>query len=137
MEKENTNLTPRPLFIILFILIEVLVILFMPFRFVSALVVLVLNILWLRYWLKVKRWLTLRNREKIQQASTVAETHLAYVSEIMPVGIISYQPMTQKIDWMNPFALGIKDQSALSEDELLDAFFCCKRKEKESAVLSG
>ena len=33
MEKENTNLTPRPLFIILFILIEVLVILFMPFRF--------------------------------------------------------------------------------------------------------
>ncbi len=92
MEKENTNLTPRPLFIILFILIEVLVILFMPFRFVSALVVLVLNILWLRYWLKVKRWLTLRNREKIQQASTVAETQLAYVSEIMPVGIISYQP---------------------------------------------
>lgn len=136
MEKENTNLTPRPLFIILFILIEVLVILFMPFRFVSALVVLVLNILWLRYWLKVKRWLTLRNREKIQQASTVAETHLAYVSEIMPVGIISYQPMTQKIDWMNPFALGIKDQSALSEDELLDAFFAAKEKKKNQLYLA-
>ena len=116
MEKENTNLTPRPLFIILFILIEVLVILFMPFRFVSALVVLVLNILWLRYWLKVKRWLTLRNREKIQQASTVAETHLAYVSEIMPVGI--------------------KDQSALSEDELLDAFFAAKEKKKNQLYLA-
>jgi len=136
MEKENTNLTPRPLCIILFILIEILVILFMPFRFVSALVVLVLNILWLRYWLKVKRWLTLRNREKILQASTVAETHLAYVSEIMPVGIISYQPMTQKIDWMNPFALGIKDQSALSEDELLDAFFAAKEKKKNQLYLA-
>lgn len=136
MEKENTNLTPRPLFIILFILIEVLVILFMPFRIVSALVVLVLNILGLRYWLKMKRWLTLRNREKIQQASTVAETHLSYVSEIMPVGIVSYQPMTQKIDWMNPFALGIKDQSALTEDELLDAFFSAKEKKKNQLYLA-
>ncbi len=136
MEKEKTSLTPRPLFILLFILIEVLVILFMPFRFVSALVILIMNVVCIRYWLKMRRWLTLRNREKIQQASTVAETNLAYVSEIMPVGIISYQPTTQKIEWLNPFALGIKDQSALSEDELLDAFFAAKEKKKNQLYLA-
>ena len=32
MEKEKENLTPRPLFIFLFLLLEVLVVLFMPFR---------------------------------------------------------------------------------------------------------
>lgn len=78
MEKEN--LTPRPLFIFLFLLLEVLVVLFMPFRFVSALVVLLMNLFGLRYWLKLKRWLMIKNREKIQQASTVAENNLAYVS---------------------------------------------------------
>ena len=55
MEKEKENLTPRPLFIFLFLLLEVLVVLFMPFRFVSALVVLLMNLFGLRYWLKLKR----------------------------------------------------------------------------------
>ena len=77
MEKEKENLTPRPLFIFLFLLLEVLVVLFMPFRFVSALVVLLMNLFGLRYWLKLKRWLMIKNREKIQQASTVAENNLA------------------------------------------------------------
>lgn len=37
---------------------------------------------------------------------------------------------------MNPFALGIKDQSALSEDELLDAFFAAKEKKKNQLYLA-
>ncbi len=98
MEKEKENLTPRPLFIFLFLLLEVLVVLFMPFRFVSALVVLLMNLFGLRYWLKLKRWLMIKNREKIQQASTVAENNLAYVSEVMPVGVIAYQPTSQKLN---------------------------------------
>lgn len=136
MEKEKENLTPRPLFIFLFLLLEVLVVLFMPFRFVSALVILLMNLFGLRYWLKLKRWLTIRNREKIQQASTVAENNLAYVSEVMPVGVIAYQPTSQKIEWLNPLALKIKDQSSLTEKELLDAFFAAKEKKKKQVYLA-
>jgi len=136
MEKEKENLTPRPLFIFLFLLLEVLVVLFMPFRFVSALVVLLMNLFGLRYWLKLKRWLMIKNREKIQQASTVAENNLAYVSEVMPVGVIAYQPTSQKIEWLNPLALKIKDQSSLTEEELLDAFFSAKEKKKKQVYLA-
>lgn len=136
MEDENLNFTPRPFFFFLFILIEVLVILVFPFRLISALIVFIMNALCFRYWLKMSRWLVLRNREKIQQASTVAETNLAYVSEIMPVGVIAYQPTTQKIEWLNPFALDIKDKSALSETELLDAFFSAKEKKKNQLYLA-
>lgn len=136
MEKEKENLTPRPLFIFLFLLLEVLVVLFMPFRFVSALVILLLNLFGLRYWFKLKRWLTIRNREKIQQASTVAEKNLTYVSEVMPVGVIAYQPTSQKIEWLNPLALKIKDQSSLTEKELLDAFFAAKEKKKKQVYLA-
>ena len=136
MEKEKENLTPRPLFIFLFLLLEVLVVLFMPFRFVSALVVLLMNLFGLRYWLKLKRWLMIKNREKIQQASTVAENKLAYVSEVMPVGVIAYQPTSQKIEWLNPLALKIKDQSSLTEEELLDAFFTAKEKKKKQVYLA-
>ncbi|MEY8446186.1 DHH family phosphoesterase [Enterococcus ratti] len=128
MEKEN--LTPRPLFIFLFLLFEVLIVLFMPFRVISALVILLMNLLGIRSWFKLKRWLTLKKREKIQQASTVAETNLAYVSEVMPVGVIAYQPSSQKIEWLNPLALKIKDQSRLTEEELLDAFFNAKEKKQ-------
>lgn len=85
MENKNNHLSPKPLFLILFILIEVLVVLILPFRFVSASVILLMNLWGVRYWLKMKRWLILNKREKIQQASTVAETNLAYVSEVMPV----------------------------------------------------
>lgn len=136
MEKEKENLTPRPLFIFLFLLLEVLVVLFMPFRFVSALVILLLNLFGLRYWFKLKRWLTIRNREKIQQASTVAEKNLTYVSEVMPVGVIAYQPTSQKIEWLNSLALKIKDQSSLTEKELLDAFFAAKEKKKKQVYLA-
>ena len=120
MENKNNHLSPKPLFLILFILIEVLVVLILPFRFVSASVILLMNLWGVRYWLKMKRWLTLNKREKIQQASTVAETNLAYVSEVMPVGVIAYQPSSQKIEWLNPLALKVKDQSGLTEEELLD-----------------
>ncbi len=123
MENKNNHLSPKPLFLILFILIEVLVVLILPFRFVSASVILLMNLWGVRYWLKMKRWLTLNKREKIQQASTVAETNLAYVSEVMPVGVIAYQPSSQKIEWLNPLALKVKDQSGLTEEELLDTFF--------------
>ncbi|WP_165007099.1 MULTISPECIES: DHH family phosphoesterase [unclassified Enterococcus] len=136
MEKETNHLTPRPLFILLFIFIEVLVVLLLPFRIVSASVILIMNVFCVRYWLKMKRWMVLKNREKIQKASTVAETNLAYVSEVMPVGIIAYQPTTQAIEWMNPFALRLKDQSALSEEALLDAFFAAKEKKKTQVYLA-
>ena len=136
MEKEKENLTPRPLFIFLFLLFEVLVVLFTPFRFVSALVILLLNLLGIRYWFKLKQWLTIKNREKIQQASTVAETNLAYVSEVMPVGVIAYQPTSQKIEWLNPLALTIKDQSGLTEEELLEVFFNAKEKKKKQVYLA-
>lgn len=130
------NLRPRPLFILLLIIIEVFVVLVNPFRLISALIILGINIFCIQYGLKMKRWLTLQNREKIQKASTVAESNLSYVSEIMPVGIISYQPTTQKIEWLNPFALGIKDKSALSEEDFLDAFFIAKEKKKNQLYLA-
>ncbi|MGM9902636.1 DHH family protein [Enterococcus sp. 10A9_DIV0425] len=136
MDKEKMNLRPRPLFILLLIIIEVFVVLVNPFRLISALIILGINIFCIQYGLKMKRWLTLQNREKIQKASTVAESNLSYVSEIMPVGIISYQPTTQKIEWLNPFALGIKDKSALSEEDFLDAFFIAKEKKKNQLYLA-
>lgn len=136
MENKNNHLSPKPLFLILFILIEVLVVLILPFRFVSASVILLMNLWGIRYWLKMKRWLILNKREKIQQASTVAETNLAYVSEVMPVGVIAYQPSSQKIEWLNPLALKIKDQSGLTEEELLDTFFTAKEKKKNQVYLA-
>lgn len=44
MENKNNHLSPKPLFLILFILIEVLVVLILPFRFVSASVILLMNL---------------------------------------------------------------------------------------------
>ncbi len=64
MENKNNHLSPKPLFLILFILIEVLVVLILPFRFVSASVILLMNLWGVRYWLKMKRWLILNKREK-------------------------------------------------------------------------
>ena len=49
----------------------------------------------------------------------------------MPVGVIAYQPSSQKIEWLNPLALKIKDQSGLTEEELLDTFLP-QRKRKPS-----
>ncbi len=37
-----------------------------------------------------------------------------------------------KIEWLNPLALKVKDQSGLTEEELLDTFFTAKKKEKPS-----
>ena len=105
MENKNNHLSPKPLFLILFILIEVLVVLILPFRFVSASVILLMNLWGVRYWLKMKRWLTLNKREKIQQASTVAETNLAYVSEVMPVGVIAYQQSKPKNRMLKSFSI--------------------------------
>lgn len=73
MDKEKIKVSPSPLLILLLILAEVLVVLLMPFRLISALFILIVNLFCIRYGLKMKRWLTLRNRDKIQQASTVAE----------------------------------------------------------------
>lgn len=136
MDKEKIKVSPSPLLILLLILAEVLVVLLMPFRLISALFILIVNLFCIRYGLKMKRWLTLRNRDKIQQASTVAESNLNYVSEIMPVGIISYQPATQTIDWLNPFALNVKDQSSLLETDLLETFFSAKEKKKNQVYLA-
>lgn len=136
MDKEKIKVSPSPLLILLLILAEVLVVLLMPFRLISALFILIVNLFCIRYGLQMKRWLTLRNRDKIQQASTVAESNLNYVSEIMPVGIISYQPATQTIDWLNPFALNVKDQSSLLETDLLETFFSAKEKKKNQVYLA-
>lgn len=138
MENKNNHLSPKPLFLILFILIEVLVVLILPFRFVSASVILLMNLWGVRYWLKMKRWLILNKREKIQQASTVAETNLAYVSEVMPVGVIAYQPSSQKIEWLNPLALKIKDQRSkwINRGRIARYFFYCKRKKEKPSLSS-
>ena len=62
--KIKQSFIPETLFLILFILIEVLVVLILPFRFVSASVILLMNLWGVRYWLKMKRWLILNKREK-------------------------------------------------------------------------
>ncbi len=54
----------------------------------------------------------------------------------MPVGVIAYQPSSQKIEWLNPLALKIKDQSGLTEEELLDTFFTAKEKKKNQVYLA-
>lgn len=136
MENKNNHLSPKPLFLILFILIEVLVVLILPFRFVSALVILLMNLWGVRYWLKMKRWLILNKREKIQQASTVAETNLAYVSEVMPVGVIAYQPSSQKNRMAQSFSIESQRSKWINRGRIVRYFFYCKRKKEKPSLSS-
>ena len=86
MDKEKIKVPEPSAHSFLLILAEVLVVLLMPFRLISALFILIVNLFCIRYGLKMKRWLTLRNRDKIQQASTVAESNLNYVSRLCQSG---------------------------------------------------
>ena len=106
MENKNNHLSPKPLFLILFILIEVLVVLILPFRFVSASVILLMNLWGVRYWLKMKRWLILNKREKIQQASAQS---------------ISIE--NQRSKWIN-------------RGRIARYFFYCKRKKEKPSLSS-
>ncbi|MFV0560394.1 MAG: DHH family phosphoesterase [Enterococcus sp.] len=136
MEKEKSNPKARALFFIILLLLEALLIILVPFRLISAIVILLINLYIFRYWLQVRQWLILKNKEKIQQASQIAETSLSYVSEIMPVGIISFLPTEQQIDWLNPLALDIKEKANLNEQELLESFFSARQKKKSLIYLA-
>lgn len=136
MEEEKQKLRPSPLLIVFFIMLETLIVLLFPFRYFSALFILVTNLLILRFWMKYQSGQVLEDREKIQHASAIAETNLAYVSEIMPVGVISFHTTSQKIDWINPFAMDIQAAASLSEEEMLDVFFDAKEKNKNQVYLA-
>ncbi|MGQ4819817.1 DHH family phosphoesterase, partial [Enterococcus faecium] len=43
---------------------------------------------------------------------------------------------SQKIEWLNPLELKIKDQSGLTEEKLLDTFFTAKEKKKNQGYLA-
>lgn len=107
MKKKIKHLLPIVLFFIL-LLVQLAVIFIIRIHFITALVVAVIDCLFLAQMIVQRHRLQISNRHKIQQASRIAEHSLEFVSVDMPVGVIVWQT-DFSFAWTNPY---IADQVA-------------------------
>lgn len=104
--------------VLLLILIQVVLTILIPVPWFAAVLAVCVDAILLYSILVVKRTLQLTNTEKIRQASTLAEETLSFVSEDMPVGILTWDEQ-EKISWINPYLEDILRHQTVSQKEQL------------------
>ncbi|WP_373862067.1 DHH family phosphoesterase [Enterococcus florum] len=102
MMKKNKRFIFSLFFFFLLLLIQLSAILFLPLNYVTASIVVVIDLLLLGQIIAQHKRLQISNHEKIMRASRVAEQALDFVSEDMPVGVISWGTDYQFV-WTNPY----------------------------------
>ncbi|EOH91245.1 DHH family phosphoesterase [Enterococcus pallens] len=118
--KKNTKFTLSLFFFFLLLLIQLMAIFFLPLNYVSAAIVVFIDLLLLVQIVLQHRRLQISNHQKIMQASRVAEKALDYVSEDMPVGVISWGTDYQFI-WMNPYITDkVKELSLADQQDMIN-----------------
>ncbi|GCF92402.1 DHH family phosphoesterase [Enterococcus florum] len=100
--KKNKRFIFSLFFFFLLLLIQLSAILFLPLNYVTASIVVVIDLLLLGQIIAQHKRLQISNHEKIMRASRVAEQALDFVSEDMPVGVISWGTDYQFV-WTNPY----------------------------------
>ncbi|GGC95580.1 DHH family phosphoesterase [Enterococcus wangshanyuanii] len=114
-------------------LLEVLILFFIPNKYVSILALLVLNLFLINRIIYLIRKIEISNAEKIRAASRIAEKSLDYAFNEVSVGIINYDPDTKEAKWLNPFAEDIfkKDGQSLISPELIQNYLSLYEKDKD------
>ncbi|MBO0470374.1 DHH family phosphoesterase [Enterococcus sp. DIV0242_7C1] len=114
-------------------LLEVLILFFIPNKYISILALLVLNLFLINRIIYLIRRIEISNTEKIRAASRIAEKSLDYAFNEVSVGIINYDPDTKEAKWLNPFAEDIfkKDGQSLLSPELIQNYLSLVDKGKD------
>ncbi len=114
-------------------LLEVLILFFIPNKYISILALLVLNLFLINRIIYLIRRIEISNTEKIRAASRIAEKSLDYAFNEVSVGIINYDPDTKEAKWLNPFAEDIfkKDGQSLLSPELIQNYLSLADKGKD------
>lgn len=94
------------LIISLFVL-EFLLCFFVSNRYILFAGIMGINLYILNRIIVLARNIEITNAEKIRKASTIAEKSMDYVVNESSVGIISFNPETKEIEWLNPYAESI------------------------------
>ncbi|MBO0453997.1 DHH family phosphoesterase [Candidatus Enterococcus murrayae] len=81
--------------------IQLTAIFLLPFTFLTAAIVIIIDLLLWVYLIVLRNSIEVTNQQKIQYASQRAEEALAYVSDDMPVGIITWDE-NNTFTWTNP-----------------------------------
>ncbi|MGM0214322.1 DHH family phosphoesterase [Enterococcus sp. AZ109] len=119
MEK-NTKLRWSLFFFFLLLLLQLMAIFFLPLNYITAIIVIFIDVLLLIQIIMQQRSLQISNHQKIIQASIVAEKALDFVSEDMPVGVISWGVDRQFI-WMNPYITAeVNDLTVADQQDMIN-----------------
>lgn len=118
--KKNTKSALSLFFFFLLLLIQLMAIFFLPLNYVTVTIVVFIDLLLLIQIILQQRRLQISNHQKIMQASRVAEKALDFVSEDMPVGVVSWGSDQQFI-WMNPYITNeVKDLSLADQQDMIN-----------------
>lgn len=88
-------------FLLCLLLIQLAAIFLFPFTFFTAGIVILIDLLLLVSMIVLQKRIEISNQKKIQYASRRAQEALAYVSDDMPVGIITWDE-SNSFTWTNP-----------------------------------
>ena len=102
-------------FLFCILLIQLAAIFVLPFSILSAAIVILIDLLLWFYMIALRKQTEITNQQKIRDASRYAEEALEYVSDDMPVGIITWDDDNTFI-WSNP-AITEKIQHLTKEDQ--------------------
>lgn len=83
------------------LLIQLVAIFLLPFTVLTAVIVIIIDLLLWIYTIALRNRIELTNQQQIQYASSKAQEAMDYVSVDMPVGIIAWNE-SQNFTWMNP-----------------------------------
>lgn len=122
----------RSLFILIGLLIlQLILIVLLPYRWLIGILLVLSDIVVFWHRWREQRQLHLTNREMIEKATAVAENSLKYVSQDMPVGIISWDELN-KISWMNPYMNHYLHDRSLAEQQRFVQQLLNKKERKQN-----